>query len=483
MDKINRDSVWQYAWLISGGILMIIYNGNAVSIAAWLAPLFVLRFTRISRGRELLFVPLMLAISHALLLYEPFSNAAIPPVFRIIFGMVCGLLIVLPLFVDRLLTRKIKGFSSTLIFPAAWVAMEYLVSRISPLSTFGMIGYTQSGSLPLVQIVSITGIWGLSFLVIWFSSVINWAWEQEFRFEMVKKGLAVYVAINLAIIFYGEFRLNKHYTGKMIRIAASSSSYDVIGRFREAIKNGTYPPLNVNIRTFDDFIAKAALPGSRVVFWEEYALITSEADEGQIIEHARIKAMEKRILLGLPMGVLKNRGSKHLLENQVVWIAPDGKILTKYRKSFTAPWETSTNLNKEVSIFKTEFGIIGTVICFDMDFPSLIRQAGKNHVELMLVPSHDWRGIAPFHSHMAVFRAIENGFSLVRPAGESGVSISSDPYGRVLSCLDNPYSQDKIMMVDVPIHHVKTIYSTIGDLFAWLTIAGLVMVSFFRNKG
>jgi apolipoprotein N-acyltransferase len=425
----------------------------------------------------------VLAISHALLLYEPFSNAAIPPVFRIIFGMVCGLLIVLPLFVDRLLTRKINGFSSTLVFPAAWVSMEYLVSRISPLSTFGMIGYTQYGNLPLMQIVSITGIWGLSFMVIWFSSVINWAWEQEFRFELVKKGFAVYVAINLAILLYGEFRLDKHHTGKMVRVAASSSSYDVIGMFRQAIKSGTYPPLSLNIRTFDDFIAKAALTGNRIVFWEEYALITSEADEGQIIEHARIKAMEKGILLGLPMGVLKSRGAKHLLENQVVWIAPDGQILTKYRKSFTAPWEKSSNLNKEVSVFQTGFGKVGTVICFDMDFPSLIRQAGKNHVELMLVPSHDWRGIAPFHSHMAVFRAVENGFSLVRPAGESGVSISSDPYGRALSCLDNPYSQDKIMMADVPIHHVKTIYSTVGDLFAWLAIAGLVMVSFFRNKG
>ena len=482
MDNIKKDSIYRYAWLFVGGISMVFYNGNAISIAAWLAPLFILRFVRISSVKEFILVPLVLAISHALLLYEPFSNAAIPPVFRIIFGMVCGLFIFIPFLVDRLLSKKINGFASTLVFPAAWVSVEYILSKISPLSTFGVLGYTQFGNLPLVQIVSITGIWGLSFIILWFASVINWAWEQEFRFELVKKGVAIYAAIVLAIFLYGEFRLQNPHIVKTVRVTASSSSYDVIRVFREALKSGQHPPLNVNISTFDEFIGKTAGSGSKVVFWQKYALITGETDERQIIEHARTKAREKGIYLGLPMGVVKNKGPKHLLENRVIWIAPDGQILSNYIQSYTAPWETSSSLIKQVSIFKTDFGTVGTVICFDMDFPSLIRQSGKNNVELMLVPSHDWRGIAPFHSHMAVFRAVENGFSLVKPAGESGVSISSDPYGRVLSYLDNKFSEDKIMTVDVPIYNIKTIYSVIGDLFAWLSIFGLVFLSFIRKE-
>ena len=483
MGTINKDSLYQYAWLLVGGILMVFYNGNAVSAAAWLAPVFVLRFTRVCSRKELLFVPLVLAVSHALLMYEPFSNAAIPPIFRVIFGIVCGQFIFIPLIVDRLLTKKINGFTTTIVFPAAWVSVEFILSMVSPLSTFGVIGYTQSGFLPLMQIVSITGIWGLSFIIIWFSSVMNWAWQHQFRFELVKKGVATYAAIMLAVLIYGESRLLTAHFEKSVRVIASSSSYEVRRFFREALKSGNYPPLAVNISTFDDFMGKTAMPDSKIIFWQEYALITGEADEGQIVEHARIKARERGIYLGLPIGVVKKKGEKHLLENKVVWIAPDGQVLSNYIKSYTAPWETSSNPIKKVSTFKTDFGTAGTVICFDMDFPSLIRQAGKNNVEFMLVPSYDWRGIAPFHSHMAVFRAVENGFSLVRAAGDSGMSISSDPYGRVLSYLDNQSSSDKIMVVDLPIYNTKTLYPLIGDLFAWLSIAGLVILAFIpRNK-
>lgn len=482
MGTINKDTLYRYAWLLAGGILMVFYNGNAVSAAAWLAPLFVLRFTRVCSRKELLFVPLVLAVSHALLLYEPFSNAAIPPVFRVIFGMVCGQFVFIPFIIDRLLAKKITGFASTLVFPAAWVSVEFIFSKVSLLSTFGVIGYTQSGYLPLMQIVSITGIWGLSFIILWFSSVVNWVWQHQFRVESVKKGIAAYAVIMLAVLFYGEFRLHNSHPERSIRVVASSSSYEVRRFFREALKTGSYPPLAANIGAFDDFMGETAIPGSRIIFWQEYALITCEADEGQIIEHARIKARERGIYLGLPMGVVKRKGQKHLLENKVVWIAPDGRILSNYIKSYTAPWETSSNPIKKISSFKTDFGTAGSAICFDMDFPSLIRQAARNKVEFMLVPSYDWRGIAPFHSYMAVFRAVENGFSLVRAAGESGMSISSDPYGRVLSYLDNKVSSDKIMVVDVPIYHTKTLYPLIGDLLAWLSIAGLAVLAFMPKK-
>ena len=482
MGTIDKASFYRYAWLLVGGILMVFYNGNAVSVAVWLAPVFVLRFTRVCSCKELLFVPLVLAASHALVFYGPFSNAAIPPVFRVIFGVVCGQFVFIPFIIDRLLAKKISGFASTLVFPAAWVSVEFIFSKVSLLSTFGVIGYTQSGYLPLVQIVSITGIWGLSFVILWFSSVVNWVWLNQFRVEPVKNGVATYAAIMLAVLLYGEFRLHDSHFEKSVRVVASSSSYEVRRLFREALKSGSYPPLSVNISTFNDFMDKTAIPGSKIIFWQEYALITSEADEGQIIEHACIKARERGIYLGLPMGVVKTKGRKQLLENKVVWIAPDGRVLSRYIKSYTAPWETSSNPIKRISTFKTDFGTAGSVICFDMDFPSLIRQSAENKVELMLVPSYDWRGIAPFHSYMAVFRAVENGFSLIRAAGDSGVSISSDPYGRVLSYLDNKLSSDKIMVVDLPIYNTKTLYPIIGDLLAWLSVAGLVILVLIPKK-
>jgi apolipoprotein N-acyltransferase len=73
---------------------------------------------------------------------------------------------------------------------------------------------------------------------------------------------------------------------------------------------------------------------------------------------------------------------------------------------------------------------------------------------------------------MASFRGIENGFSIVRATG-NGLSAAFDYQGRTLAAAD--FSTTKQAMVaHVPTHGVKTIYTVIGDLFAWLSMVGFV---------
>lgn len=113
------------------------------------------------------------------------------------------------------------------------------------------------------------------------------------------------------------------------------------------------------------------------------------------------------------------------------------------------------------------------MICWDADFPATIRQAGRNGTDLLLVPSNDFREIDPMHTQMAVFRAIENGVSLVRQAS-NGLSIATDPYGRVLAAMDHFTASDRVMVAQVPTQGVSTIYAVIGDLFGWLAVIGFV---------
>jgi len=100
---------------------------------------------------------------------------------------------------------------------------------------------------------------------------------------------------------------------------------------------------------------------------------------------------------------------------------------------------------------------------------------------VMLVPSNDWADIVPFHTYMASFRGIENGFSIVR-AASNGLSAAFDYQGRTLAAAD--YSTTKQAMISfVPTHGVKTIYSVIGDLFAWFSMVGfmtLVVLALIR---
>lgn len=94
----------------------------------------------------------------------------------------------------------------------------------------------------------------------------------------------------------------------------------------------------------------------------------------------------------------------------------------------------------------------------------------------MLVPGNDWQAIDPQHTHDATFRAIENGYSLVRQASE-GLSMAVDYEGRVLASSDYYTTGQQVMVAYMPMHGVYTIYSTIGDLFAWLCIIGLLALT------
>ncbi len=77
---------------------------------------------------------------------------------------------------------------------------------------------------------------------------------------------------------------------------------------------------------------------------------------------------------------------------------------------------------------------------------------------------------------MGVFRAIENGLSLVKGTG-GGLSIAVDPYGRVITSSDYLKSSESLMISGLSTKGVVTIYSRIGDAFAWLCILGFVTIS------
>ena len=107
-----------------------------------------------------------------------------------------------------------------------------------------------------------------------------------------------------------------------------------------------------------------------------------------------------------------------------------------------------------------------------MSFPPYIRQAGKKHVDIMLSPSFDFpRG----KGHAYLMRAIENGFSFVRPT-YNGISFAVDYHGRILASKDYFATSNEIMYADVPIKGKKTIYPIVGDVFAWLCVLGFVAI-------
>jgi apolipoprotein N-acyltransferase len=133
----------------------------------------------------------------------------------------------------------------------------------------------------------------------------------------------------------------------------------------------------------------------------------------------------------------------------------------------------------------TPYGRLSSIICFDADFPQLLAQAGTADTDLMLDPSNDWHAIDPWHTQMASFRAIEQGFNLIRQTSK-GLSAAFDYQGRRLASMDDYHTTDYAMISEIPSKGVHTVYSRFGDWFAWLCMSGaalLVLQSLRRKHG
>jgi apolipoprotein N-acyltransferase len=120
------------------------------------------------------------------------------------------------------------------------------------------------------------------------------------------------------------------------------------------------------------------------------------------------------------------------LENKTVLVGPDGRVLNTYLKNIPVPGvEPAVPGDGNIPAIPTPYGTLSPAICYDADFPQLLRQTGQRGTDLLL-PAGDWKAIAPFHSYMAVFRAVENGFSVVRQVNH-GESLAADAYGNLLA--------------------------------------------------
>ena len=211
--------------------------------------------------------------------------------------------------------------------------------------------------------------------------------------------------------------------------------------------------------------------------WPGFLIVARQAEEIASKEH---------VYLGLSLAVW-SPGQPHPLENKIVLIDPMGKIAFQFLKARPTPGPEIARAqvsDGKLPSLLTPFGKLSTAICYDMDFPRLIAQAGKQNVDIMLSPAGDWAGIDPRHTQMAQFRAIEQGFNLVRQAN-LGLSAAYDYQGRALAAMDDPHSRDLTLVADIPSVGVHTLYARWGDWFVWIccaAFAAFVLLGWRRDS-
>lgn len=472
-------------WLIVGASLTGIVMRVAIPPFTWLALTLLLHASRsmpASRAVPFLWLGLFAAAAFGSLDSIPASG----PAYLAIVASIATTL-TLPFALDRLAAPKLSGPGSTLIFPMALVAVEFLRSRFAPGATWGSIAYTQYGYLPLMQMGAFTGIWGITFLIAWFASTFEMAWSRGFDWSIVRTPVLTYAAVFSTAMVCGSVRLALAPTDRAsIRVAAVNRPVDLfipgeMTRITEgSVSSEERQRLTGKLTRLHDWFLEGsrreARAGARLIVWPEQNLLIFKKDEPEFLKRAQRLAAGEGVYLAMGMGTI-HLGERLPFENKLVLIDPSGKIIVSYLKTHPVfGWEAGIMRRGDgrLPVVSTRDFRIATAICYEADFPEFIRQAGQGSADLLILPANDWKGIKSIHAEMAAFRAIENGVPLVRPAA-SGISSAFDPWGRVLGVADYFAPGDRTLTVQVPVGGVPTLYARIGDLFAWLCIAGLVI--------
>lgn len=484
---------WSWLWLLVGtGLLPFANVQTLVPLTAWLAPVFLLRFTR--SHRPVVGLPvLVVAVSLALLVgvrdgFFPME----PGLGYYAFVATLGLSGALPFAVDRVLAPRLGGLPRTLVFPAAVTAMEFLSTFASAYGTAGSAAYSQYAGLPLLQLASVTGIWGLTFLVSWLAPVVVQLWERGWSGPGARTPAVLLVAALAAAMLVGGARLAfAAPAGETVRIAAlapdrtlseltySAPQLDPDDPAQRAAVAAEY--FRPGLDELFERSQREAVAGAKIVAWSEAAVRTLEEEQPAVVARAAALAAEQGIHLQISMIVqLTNGGGPDggpVNENHAVLLGPDGTVLWDYQKSKPTPGDGQVAGPGVIPTVDTPHGRLATIICQDDFFPGLVRQAGRAGVDILLVPSSDWPSISAWHAQQAPFRAVENGTAIVRPT-RLGISLATDGQGRLLGHkADYWVAAEQTLVVNVPTQGYDTWYARIGDTVAWGSVVGLVLLA------
>lgn len=472
-------------------LLSVFSNGQyAVFFAIWMFTALLLFAVRtLPRWKGFLLAFLGIAVGY----YIGFDVVPFLPVtVSILITIVFSLFASLPYLIDSFFKKKRKSFLSTLVFPCSAVLFEYGYHLINQYGSWGHFAYTQQSQHMLLQSIAVFGMGYITFLITWFAAVINWVYEQRNAWGTVKKGVLIYSLVLGFTFMHGGYRVYFQKPGsETIRIASISApdSLNVMVDLQGLNNAATEQEVKSVTRTntsrlnqylFDRSITEAEA-GAKIVFWAEGNGVILKEDEDELYEKAGKIASTQNIFLGLGVAVIDPKSSKYL-ENKFVLFDKKGSKIIDYWKGISVPGaETPISNNKPTGIQKieTEYGTIAGVICFDMDFPNYLKAATA--VDILFAPSNDYKEIAHMHADMAKFRAIEQGFNLVRQAS-LGLSTATDYTGNVISEMNHFTDTDKVMITQLPTKGTKTIYAMIGDGFIVFCLLLLLLVIIVIRK-
>jgi apolipoprotein N-acyltransferase len=400
--------------------------------------------------------------------------------------------------VQRLATHSIE--LACIGAPFVWVSLEFARARLPEISfPWNLLGYPAASNLGLIQLTSITGIYGLSFLVAAFNGLLAWAetgpsaaarrrlgvlaaeaacviTAMVIGPRLVPKPQANHVARAVQLNFpeapeYGSNWFASHASDmqEAARLSLAPSGHDVdLLVWPEAPA-----PFSYQDPRFAEFAS-----GLGAKFGHPFLVGVIEwkppADGAAATTHAALVPFNSALLFN-PQG-------QRIFSYDKIHLVPFGEY-----EPFPLIHEVVNRVSDEVGGFRKgqTYGVgplpggyaLGVFICYEAIYPVEVRRFAAEGATLLVNISNDgWFGrsaAARQHLLMARVRAVENRRWLVRVTN-NGYTASVDPYGRIYE----PLPTDVRASADLPydFRTDRTIYTQFGDWFAWLCVAVSVIL-------
>jgi apolipoprotein N-acyltransferase len=394
-----------------------------------------------------------------------------------------------------------------IVGPALWVALEYARANFFFLSLpWNFFAHSQYRYLSLIQIADITGMYGVSFLVVMVNQFLSQV--LEFFSRPGKKGprdisgsrsakywvpSGILIIILIAFtIFYGRQSINMPEEYGHLRVAivqANVMARDNMSRAEQLEHLKPYRQLSL----------KAAEKDPDLIIWPASSLPASFRSRvvRRTVQQIARESGTYLLVGGAGVEKLKPRKEGQLpYSNSEFLIGPNGRIKKQYNKIHLVPfneylplqgkikwprWITPLELSfirgEEYTLFEVSEAKFGTPICWEGMFSNLFRHFVKAGANFMVNVTNDGftgRTAAPYQTlAMTVFRAVENRVVVLR-ASTTGVSCYISPTGEIVERIRDNNGSDifvsGILVRDVPLHNTKTFYAMYGDMFAFTAI-------------
>ncbi len=487
---------------------------------------------RAKNYRELLiFTYLSMLIFHAFTLYWIGGWTSKTDPFMMI-GSV-ALILIHPVFywlpfIFFFMIKKYIGEKTALFsFPFLWNSLEYLRSVDETAFPWLTLGNSQSYYLPIIQITSIIGVYGLSFLIVVFNVLLFVAYKnfryESFRFSLNK--LAIIIIILTSLFIYGKVILNDAiYDGKRLRVGIIQPDFDPWEKWEDDVNS----QLDIYLQLSDSAVQK----GAELIVWPESALPVYLLSGNYPEEVNRIKSFCRvnniAILTGLPIvhfyfskdqikgdsKISKDSSYYYDTYNGVVLFLSDSDLIQEYGKMNLVPFAERAPYLRYLpflgDVIKWSVGIsnwsvwdkqtifylktrdgdsvkFSAAVCYESIFPSFNSEFVKNGAQFLVVVTNDsWYGktSGPYqHKQYSVFRAVENRRWIVRSAN-GGISCVIDPFGKTI--FQTNLFERTYFVEDIYLNNEQTYYSQYRDLISYISLiisATLISISIIKKFG